>query len=418
MATVRNQRAPRGARLHIGIFGRRNGGKSSLLNALAGQDVALVSPLPGTTTDPVEKPFELRPLGPVVFVDTAGLDDAGDLGALRRERSRRVLDRADVTVLVAAEGQWEDFEQSLLDELRGREVPVVVAFTKCDLARPDAGLVARLRDNVAAVVVMSAATGEGLPALREALLAAAPADFVDPPAIVSDLVGPGELAVLVAPIDSEAPVGRLILPQVQAIRDLLDGDACCLVVKPSGLREALGRLATPPRLVVTDSQAFREAAAATPPDVPLTSFSILFARAKGDLAQLALGSLAIDRLRPGARILIAEACSHHAVEDDIGRVKIPAWLAGRVGGELRVEHAQGRDFPADLAAFDLVVHCGSCMLNRREVLSRLLRCREAGVPITNYGVAIAHCLGTIERALAPFPAVLDLWRRERDRVAG
>jgi [FeFe] hydrogenase H-cluster maturation GTPase HydF len=411
------ERAPRGLRLHIGLFGRRNVGKSSLLNALAGQDVAIVSPQAGTTTDPVEKPFELLPLGPVVFIDTAGLDDEGALGALRLQRTRRVLDRTELAVIVAAEGRWEAFEEGLLAELMTRGVPVVVAFNKGDLARPEPGVVADLDGRVTAVVTVSATTGAGLPDLRRALLGAVPPDWLDRPAIVVDLVGPGELAVLVVPIDKEAPAGRLILPQVQAIRDLLDGDAFCLVVKERELRAALARLNGPPKLVVTDSQAFLKVAADTPPGVPLTSFSILMARHKGDLAALALGSLAIDRLRPGDRVLVAEACSHHAIADDIGRVKIPRWLTQYVGGELQFTHAQGRDFPDDLATYALVVHCGSCMLNRREMLTRLLRCREAGVPVTNYGVAIAHTLGIVERALAPFPGVLEAWRREKARTA-
>jgi len=411
------ERAPRGLRLHIGLFGRRNVGKSSLLNALAGQDVAIVSPQAGTTTDPVEKPFELLPLGPVVFIDTAGLDDEGALGALRLQRTRRVLDRTELAVIVAAEGSWEAFEEGLLAELATRGVPVVVAFNKGDLARPEPGVVVGLEERVAAVVTVSATTGAGLPDLRRALLGAAPPDWLDRPAIVVDLVGPGELAVLVVPIDKEAPAGRLILPQVQAIRDLLDGDAFCLVVKERELRAALSRLTRPPQLVVTDSQAFLKVAADTPPGVPLTSFSILMARHKGDLAAVALGSLAIDRLRPGNRVLVAEACSHHAIADDIGRVKIPRWLTQYVGGELQFTHAQGRDFPDDLASYALVVHCGSCMLNRREMLTRLLRCREAGVAVTNYGVAIAHALGIVERALAPFPGVLEAWRREKARAA-
>jgi len=411
------ERAPRGLRLHIGLFGRRNVGKSSLLNALAGQDVAIVSPQAGTTTDPVEKPFELLPLGPVVFIDTAGLDDEGALGELRLQRTRRVLDRTELAVIVAAEGRWEAFEAGLLAELTARGVPVIAAFNKGDLAGPEPGVVAALAPRVAAVVTVSATTGAGLSDLRQALLACAPPDWLDRPAIVADLVGPGELAVLVVPIDKEAPAGRLILPQVQAIRDLLDGDAYCLVVKERELRDALARLNRPPKLVVTDSQAFLKVAADTPPGVPLTSFSILMARHKGDLAALALGSLAIDRLRPGDRVLVAEACSHHAIADDIGRVKIPRWLTQYVGGDLRFTHAQGRDFPDDLASYALVVHCGSCMLNRREMLTRLLRCREAGVPVTNYGVAIAHTLGIVERALAPFPGVLEAWQREKARAA-
>jgi [FeFe] hydrogenase H-cluster maturation GTPase HydF len=412
------QSAPRGLRLHIGLFGRRNVGKSSLLNALAGQQAAIVSPEAGTTTDPVEKPFELLPLGPVVFIDTAGLDDVGALGELRASRSRRILDRTELAVIVAAEGRWEEFEAGLLTELRRRSITAIAAFNKSDLAAPASDLVERLRGDGVPVVVLSALTGDGIAELRAALLAATPADFVQPPTILGDLVPPGEMAVLVVPIDKEAPAGRLILPQVQAIRDLLDNDSFCLVVKERELREALGRLTRPPRLVVTDSQAFLKVAADTPPEVPMTSFSILFARFKGDLETLALGSLAIDRLRPGDRILIAEACSHHAIADDIGRVKIPRWLTQYVGGQLSIEHAQGHDFPDDLAEFSLVVHCGSCMLNRRELLTRLWRCREAGVPVTNYGVAIAHSLGIIERALGPFPGVREAWLRERARRAG
>ena len=411
------ERAPRGLRLHIGLFGRRNAGKSSLLNALAGQDVAIVSPLAGTTTDPVEKPFELLPLGPVVFIDTAGLDDEGALGELRLQRTRRVVGRTELAVIVAAEGRWDAFEEDLLAELVGREIPAIVVFNKCDLAAPSPVLLAAVASRAAAVLAVSATTGTGLADLRAALLACAPAEFLDRPAIVSDLVGPGGLAVLVVPIDKEAPAGRLVLPQVQAIRDLLDGDAFCLVVKERELRAALARLNRPPQLVVTDSQAFLKVAADTPTGVPLTSFSILMARARGDLGALAIGSLAIDRLRPGDRVLIAEACSHHAIADDIGRVKIPRWLTQYVGGELSVTHAQGRDFPDELSSFALVVHCGSCLLNRREMLTRLLHCREAGVPVTNYGVAIAHSLGIVERALGPFPGVLEAWRRERARGA-
>ncbi len=409
------QTAPRGLRLHIGLFGRRNVGKSSVLNALTEQPTAIVSAQPGTTTDPVEKPIELLPLGPAVFIDTAGLDDAGALGELRARRTRQMLDRTELGVIVAAEGRWEAFEAELLAELRRRGVRAIAAFNKADLAAPAPELVESLRADGVTVVALSALTGEGVAALRQALLDCAPADFLSPPSILSDLLPPGELAVLVVPIDKEAPQGRLILPQVQAIRDLLDHDSFCLVVKERELPQALARLNRPPRLVVTDSQAFRKVAAETPPEVPLTSFSILFARYKGDLATLALGSLAIDRLRPGDRVLIAEACTHHTVaDDDIGRVKIPRWLGQKVGGELAFTHAQGHDFPEDLTDYRLVVHCGSCMLNRRELLTRLERCRDAGVPITNYGVAIAHSLGIVERALAPFPAGLAAWRRERD----
>jgi [FeFe] hydrogenase H-cluster maturation GTPase HydF len=260
------------------------------------------------------------------------------------------------------------------------------------------------------VVQTSAARGTGILELRQALLDAAPPDFIDSPAILGDLVGPGEMAVLVVPIDKEAPKGRLILPQVQSIRDLLDSDAYCLVVKERELRSALDRLKAPPKLVVTDSQAFLKVAADTPRDVPMTSFSILMSRFKGDLLAQVQGALAIENLRGGDRVLIAEACSHHPIGEDIGRVKIPRWLTQFTGAKIHFEHAQGRDFPKDLANYKLVIHCGACMWNRREMLSRILHCQQAGVPITNYGLTIAYSLGIFERALQPFPAALDFFR--------
>jgi small GTP-binding protein len=451
---------PKGLRLHIAFFGRRNVGKSSLLNALTRQQVSIVSPVAGTTTDPVEKPMELLPLGPVLFIDTAGIDDEGALGALRMQKTHQVLERADVGVLVAEAGVWGKFEEQMLAELRARKIPTIVVFNKMDRAQPGArdftpaalrlhlnphpnplpsdgrgescavAGPARLENtdgpqpvflspprgedrgegsqtpNVR-VVKTSALTGAGLLGLRQALLESAPADFIDSPAILGDLVGPGELAVLVVPIDKEAPKGRLILPQVQAIRDLLDSDAYCLVVKERELRNALERLKTPPKLVVTDSQAFLKVAADTPRSVPLTSFSILMSRFKGDLLTQVQGALAIDRLRGGDRVLVAEACSHHPIGEDIGRVKIPRWLTQYAGGNLEFKHVQGHDFPEDLSPYKLVVHCGACMWNRREMLSRLLRCQQAGVPITNYGLAIAFSLGIFERALEPFPAARE-----------
>jgi [FeFe] hydrogenase H-cluster maturation GTPase HydF len=404
------QRTPRGNRLHIALFGRRNVGKSSLLNALTRQDVSIVSAIAGTTTDPVEKPMELLPLGPVLFIDTAGIDDTGALGELRAAKTRAVLDRTDLAVLVCRQGDWSDFEERLLDELGSRQIPVIVVSNQSDLGVPPPAFRQRLRAAGVPLVETAATTGAGLLDLREALIQATPASWLDPPSIVGDLVPPGELAVLVVPIDMEAPKGRLILPQVQTIRDLLDSDACCLVVKERELRAALARLTRPPALVVTDSQAFLKVAADTPPEVKLTSFSILFARHKGDLVELVRGALAIDRLRPGDRVLICEACTHHPIGDDIGRVKIPRWLRQYVGGDLDFQHYQGHDFPSDLTGVHLVVHCGGCVQNRREMLTRILRCRSAGIPITNYGLTIAYSLGIFERALSPFPAALNLYR--------
>ena len=402
---------PKGFRLHIGLFGRRNVGKSSLLNALTRQAVSIVSDVAGTTTDPVEKPMELLPIGPVLFIDTAGIDDVGALGEMRVMKTRQVFDRTDVGVIVTVAGQWSDFEEVILTELLERKIPVIVVFNKIDLARPDTAQTARLKELNITCVETTAALGEGVLDLREALIRTAPEEFINAPAIVGDLVPAGELAVLVIPIDLEAPKGRLILPQVQSIRDILDNDAYCMVVKERELRDAIDRLKRPPALVVTDSQAFLKVAADTPDNVPMTSFSILFARFKGDLVEFVRGAMAIDNLQPGDRVLMCEACSHHPIGEDIGRVKLPRWLRQYVGGKLEFTHVQGHDFPDDLSPYKLVVHCGACMWNRREVLSRVLRCQQAGMPITNYGLAIAYSLGIFQRALGPFPAALEAFRQ-------
>jgi [FeFe] hydrogenase H-cluster maturation GTPase HydF len=378
-------------------------GKSSLLNALTRQQVSIVSPQPGTTTDPVEKPMELLPLGPVLFVDTAGLDDEGALGEARSGKSWAVLDRVDLAILVAERGTWGPFETELLARLRERKIPTVVALNKSDLdgesPLPDLGGLVQ--------VPVSALRGEGMEALREALLRAAPADHIDSKRLLSDLVPPGEVAVLVMPIDASAPKGRLILPQVMAVRDVLDGSGMALVVQTRELGLALEGLKRPPALVVTDSQAFAAVSAQVPAEVPMTSFSILMSRLQGDLAAQVRGTLAIEGLRGGDRVLVAEGCTHHPTEEDIGRVKLPNWLNRKVGAPLAFDTVQGRDFPRDLSPYRLVVHCGNCMGNRREMLSRIARCEAAGVPITNYGLAIAYSLGIFERALRPFPETLE-----------
>jgi [FeFe] hydrogenase H-cluster maturation GTPase HydF len=404
---------PKGFRLHIGIFGRRNVGKSSLLNALTRQQVSIVSEVAGTTTDPVEKPMELLPIGPVLFIDTAGIDDVGALGEMRVARTRQVFDRTDLGLIVLEAGEWGPFEEGMFEELNRREIPMIVVSNKTDLAEPPADLAARLKTAKTALVRTVASCGEGLLDLREALIRAAPEEFINAPAIIGDLVPAGELVMLVVPIDLEAPKGRLILPQVQAIRDVLDVDAYCMVVKERELRDALDRLRRPPRLVVTDSQGFLKVAGDTPPEIPLTSFSILFARYKGDLVEFVRGAMAIDTLKPGDSVLIAEACAHHPIGEDIGRVKIPRWLTQYVGGKIEITSVQGHDFPDDVSPYRLIVHCGACMWNRREMLSRILKCRKAGVPITNYGLAIAYSLGIFERALGPFPAALDAYYEMR-----
>jgi [FeFe] hydrogenase H-cluster maturation GTPase HydF len=406
------QSTPKGFRLHIGLFGRRNVGKSSLLNVMTRQSVSIVSTVAGTTTDPVEKPMELLPIGPVLFIDTAGIDDVGDLGQMRIAKTHQAFDRTDLGVIVTEAGHWGPFEDQLLNELQRRKTPVMVVFNKTDLADPGGDVLDRLKADRIPVVRTVAARGEGIIDLREALIRSAPEEFINAPTILGDLVPPGELAVLVVPIDLEAPKGRLILPQVQTLRDLLDNDAYGMIVKERELRDALERLNRPPALVVTDSQAFLKVAADTPTAIPMTSFSILFARCKGDLSTFVRGAMTIDELQAGDRVLVAEACSHHPIGEDIGRVKIPRWLKQYVGGDLAIDHVQGHDFPADpdvLSHYRLVIHCGGCMWNRREMLSRILHCRQAGVAITNYGVTIARTLGIFERALKPFPAAMEAW---------
>jgi [FeFe] hydrogenase H-cluster maturation GTPase HydF len=394
---------PKGMRLHIGLFGRRNVGKSSLLNALTRQQVSIVSDVPGTTTDPVEKPMELLPLGPVLFIDTAGVDDVGALGELRAERTRLIFERTDLGILVAEGDSWGEFEESVLSELLKRQTPVIVVFNKGDLAAPRNEVLQNLKSRKFPIVETIASQGKGMLDLREALIRSAPEEFMDSPPVLGDLIAPGELVVMVVPIDLEAPRGRLILPQVQSIRDVLDHDSCCMVVKERELRDALDKLKKPPALVVTDSQAFLRVAGDTPSSVPMTSFSILFARLKGDLSEFVRGVKTIDKLQAGSRILVLEACAHHPIGEDIGRVKIPRWIRQYTGIDLEFVHRQGHDFPVDISSYQLIIQCGACMLNRREVISRILRCRESGVPITNYGVAITYSLGVLDRALSPFP---------------
>lgn len=398
---------PRGSRLHIAIFGRRNSGKSSLINALTNQDIAIVSSVPGTTTDPVYKSMEILPVGPVVIIDTAGIDDVGELGDLRIKKTLGVLDKSDLIVLVIDPGQEVgDYELNLISKAAVKGVPVVGVLNKIDI-KPEADL-ADLESKLGIKVVpVSAITRQGIENLKLEMVKSAPKEWTAP-TIVGDLIKPGDTAVLVVPIDLAAPKGRIILPQVQTIRDILDNDAIALVVKERELKKALAGLAKKPKIVITDSQAFLKVDADTPPDIMMTSFSILFARYKGNLETLVEGALAVDNLKPGDKVLIAEACTHHRVADDIGTVKIPRWLRQKVGGELEFNWSSGIQVPGNLDQYKLIVHCGACMINRKEMLHRIMQATEAGVPIVNYGVLIARVMGILKRALTPFPEILRL----------
>lgn len=392
---------PKGLRLHIGIFGRRNVGKSSILNAIVRQAVSIVSDAPGTTTDPVEKPMELLPLGPVVFIDTAGLDDEGMLGALRIERTRAVFDRCDLALIVC-DGTWGPHEEALVSDLRQRDVPILRVLNKADLVDYDA-LPTFPVDDLETVRV-SALKSEGFDALRLALIKLAPSTYLESSSILGDILPEGAHVMLVVPIDKAAPKGRLILPQVQVIRDILDHRASCTICQEDQIQTTLARFREPPQLIVTDSQVFATVSAQVPEGILLTGFSVLFARFKGDLASLVQGASAIRGLKHGDRVLIAESCTHHPVEDDIGREKIPRWLKNYVGGELQVDIISGSAFPLDLSPYAIIIHCGACMWTRRQMLSRIQQAKAQNIPITNYGLAIACIHGILDRALMPFPA--------------
>ena len=385
------QETPAAQRLHIALYGRRNAGKSSLINALTGQQVALVSPVAGTTADPVKKAMELHPIGPVLFIDTAGYDDEGELGQLRVEATRDTLQRADVALLVIA-GQPSQEDLQWAQQLKAQNTPFLVVQTKGDLVAP-----AKLPPDLAQrAVAVSSATGEGIEALRAALTALVPEDFGRQD-LTRGLCSAGDVVLLVMPQDIQAPKGRLILPQVRTIRHLLDLKCTVVSTTADGLDGALAALSAPPKLIITDSQCFPLVAAKKPEQSLLTSFSILMAADKGDIDAFAQGAKAIGTITQHSRVLIAEGCTHAPLEEDIGRVKIPRLLRKRVGQGLQVDVVAGNDFPHDLTGYDLVIHCGGCMFNRAYVLSRLAQAQRQGVPMTNYGVAIAYLTGILNQ---------------------
>lgn len=391
---------PRSVRLHIAIFGKRNAGKSSLINAITNQELAVVSPVAGTTTDPVYKSMEITPIGPVTLIDTAGIDDEGVLGELRVRKTKQVLAKTDLLVLtIAADDTPNQWDAAVLEEAEKRCIPVIGVISKTDIA-PGEEAAKWFENRKISYSRVNSNTREGIDKLKELIVKNSPKEFL-PETIVGDLIQQNDIIILVTPVDAGAPKSRLILPQVQVLRDALDAGACVMVVREHELKAALDGLKQPPRLVITDSQAFDFVSKIVPIDVPLTSFSILFARYKGDLREFLNGIKSIDTLNAGDKVLIAEACTHFPSHEDIGRVKIPKWLEDKVGGKLDFTWVVGSDFPENLAEYKLIVHCGACMINRAEVLSRLDRCKELNVPVVNYGVLIGYITGVLNRVIKP-----------------
>ena len=392
----------KGLRLHIGFFGKRNAGKSSLVNKIIGQELSVVSNVKGTTTDVNQKSMELLPVGPVTLLDTAGIDDIGELGSLRVEKTKKALLRCDVVVFVSDFEPLTEIEKNFLSEIKNKNIPIISVINKNDLGQINPLDFEFLVQNANVVLNTSAIKKDNFVVeFISSLIKIVPDEFVNSKIIMSDIVHENETAVLVIPIDKEAPKGRIILPQVNAIREMLDNNSISIVVTPDKLKQAIDNQKIKPKLVVCDSQAFKEVAEIVPDDIMLTSFSILFARLKGDLKTLYLGAEKIDKLKDDDTILILESCSHHPVEDDIGRVKIPKLLRAYTNKKLNFEHYSGHDFPISIEKYSLIIHCGACMTTRREVLNRINIAKENNVEITNYGITIAKCLGILKRAIKP-----------------
>ena len=402
---------PRGERLHIALFGKRNAGKSSIINALTNQNIAIVSDQKGTTTDPVYKAMELLPLGPVVIIDTPGLDDEGDLGLLRIKKAKEVLLKTDVALIVVdATTGISSFEHELILEMKEKNVPFLLLFNKNDLADQKidknelkASLSAKYETKI---LFVSALTKEGIEEVKEELGKYEKTREAQEKRIVADLLEPGDFVVLVVPIDKAAPKGRLILPQQQTIRDILDAGAVSIVCRDTELADTLERLGAKPKLIITDSQAFGKVSKIVPKDMLLTSFSILFARYKGELADLVEGARTLNKLEDGDKILMAEGCTHHRQCDDIGTVKIPNWIRQYTTKNIVIETSSGTGFPEDLTSYKMIVHCGACTLNEKEMKSRIARAKEQGIPMVNYGILIAYMNGILERSVEPFPDIL------------
>ena len=396
MAVLKSQR------VHIAFFGKTNSGKSSVINRITNQETSIVSAVAGTTTDVVEKSMELLPIGPVRLLDTAGIDDNTILASKRLEKTLKVINRTDVAVIVCDARGIDDYENDLIKKFEELNIPFLILVNKNDINPVSEAELSKIYTITPHVIVTSACADKDIVfKIKNEIIKLLPDDFVIQPKIAGDLVPEGSTVILVIPIDKEAPKGRIILPQVQTIRDLLDSGCLSYVVKENELKQALDNLKEPPALVITDSQAFKHVSEIVPDSVNLTSFSILFARLKGDLAEFVKGAEAVEQLKDGDKVLILESCTHHAIDDDIGRVKIPRLLKQKTGKNLIIENYSGHDFPP-INGYKLIIHCGACMTNRREVLSRILTANKAGVPITNYGIVISYCLGILPRAIKIF----------------
>jgi len=409
---------PQSVRIHIAIFGKRNAGKSSIINVITGQEAAIVSDVKGTTTDPVYKPIEILPIGPCVFIDTAGTDDTGDLGKLRIKKTLEVLDKADIALLIVDASIGFDGEDVMITKkIRDKKIPLLIVFNKIDsISYSDLfkTKIKRLESEFKCKVVnVSALKNTGIDKLRDEIIKIVP-DNEDKFKIVGDLINPGDFVVLVIPIDKAAPKGRLILPQQQTIRDILESDAIAVVTKEYELKETLDNLTKTPKIVITDSQVFLKVTADTPKDILMTSFSILFARFKGDLVEFIKGVKCIEKLKDGDKVLIAEGCTHHRQSDDIGTIKIPRWIRQRTGKKIDFEFSSGVSFTDKINKYALIVHCGGCMMNRAAMLSRIESAKLYNVPIVNYGVLIAYVQGILGRALEPFPLAKLIWEEENE----
>ncbi|BAH07101.1 [FeFe] hydrogenase H-cluster maturation GTPase HydF [Clostridium kluyveri] len=402
--------APRSVRVHITLFGRRNAGKSSIINAITGQDIAIVSSVKGTTTDPVYKSIEILPIGPCVIIDTAGLDDSGQLGELRKKKTLEVLNKTDISlVVIDSTVGITEYDRYIIDEIKSKKIPFMGILNKWDISNIDEKDIKNIKEELdIPLIAVSAVTGKGIKELKNQIAGILPKEE-DKFKIIGDLISPGDFVVLVTPIDKAAPKGRLILPQQQTIRDVLESDAIAVVTKEYELRETLESLGKKPKIVVTDSQAFLKVAADTPKDILMTSFSILFARFKGDLIELIKGVKAVGKLKDGDKVLIAEGCTHHRQSDDIGKVKIPRWIRQITGKKIDFEFSSGVSFTDDIKRYSLIVHCGGCMLNKSAMLHRINTAREFKVPIVNYGILIAYVQGILDRALMPFPRAKMIW---------